>query len=63
MDKLAELQNARQFTELMMMQEELKLYPVGDVWNYFCEMNGVPPREEWFIKISDYERDVLSKRN
>ena len=61
-DKLAELQNTRQLTELMMLQEELKLYPVGDVWNYFCEINGVPRKEDWFEEIKKYEKNVLSKR-
>jgi L-rhamnose isomerase len=63
MDKLAELQNTRQLTELMVLQEELKLYPVGDVWNYFCETNGVPQKEDWFAEVKQYEKDILSKRN
>ena len=45
------------------MQEELKIYPFGDVWNYFCEVNGVPERENWFQEVKRYEEDVLSKRN
>ncbi|MEG0687280.1 MAG: L-rhamnose isomerase [Hungatella sp.] len=59
---LAELQEERNFTKLMMMQEELKCYPFGDVWNYFCEMNGVPAKEDWFEEVIKYEKDVLSKR-
>lgn len=62
MDKLAELQNTRQLTELMMLQEEMKLYPIGDIWNYFCEINSVPEKEDWFEVIREYEKDVLSKR-
>ncbi len=62
-ERLAKLQNDRQFTELMMLQEELKLYPVGDVWNYFCEINIVPQKEGWFEEVNKYEKDVLSKRN
>ena len=46
-----------------MLQEELKLYPVGDVWNYFCEINGVPQKEDWFEEIKKYEKDDLNKRN
>jgi L-rhamnose isomerase len=61
-EKLAELQNRRQLTELMVMQEELKLYPVGDVWNYFCEINGLPEKEDWFEAIRAYEANVLFKR-
>lgn len=61
-DKLKELQNKGEFTELMMRQEELKLYPFGDVWNYFCAQCGVPERGEWFEEIQRYEREVLLKR-
>ena len=46
----------------MVLQEEYKLYPVGDVWNYFCEINNVPVREEWFKKIEEYEKNILSNR-
>lgn len=59
---LKELQDTQQFTELMVMQEELKLYPFGDVWNYFCEINNVPEKEDWFKEVQRYEKDVLSKR-
>jgi L-rhamnose isomerase len=62
-DKLSKLQSSRQLTELMMLQEELKLYPIGDVWNYFCEINDVPQKEDWFKEIKKYEEDVLNKRN
>lgn len=62
MDKLTQLQDSRQLTEVMVLQEELKLYPIGDVWDYFCEQNGVPQREEWFTEVNRYETEVLSKR-
>lgn len=58
----AELQDKGQFTELMAMQEELKTYPIGDVWNYFCEINNVPVQENWFRTVQSYEKDVLAKR-
>lgn len=60
--RLAKLQNDRNLTELMMLQEELKLYPVGDVWNYFCEINGVPQKEDWFKEVKRYEESVLRER-
>ena len=61
-DKLKKLQDEANFTELMVMNEELKIYPFGDVWNYFCELNNVPQREEWFAVVNEYEKNVLSKR-
>ena len=60
--RLQEMQNAGSFTELQMLQEEMKLYPVGDVWNYFCEINGVPGKEDWYAEVKRYEQEVLSRR-
>lgn len=59
---LARLQEERNFTKLMVMQEELKAYPFGDVWNYFCQINGVPEKEEWFDEVMKYEKEVLLNR-
>lgn len=56
------LQDARKFTELMMCSEELKTYPFGDVWDYYCEKHGVPVGEAWFKDVVAYEEEVLSKR-
>ena len=61
--RMAELQNNRQFTELMMLSEEMKTYPLGDVWDYFCEQNGAPVKEAWFEEVKRYEADVLVKRS
>lgn len=61
--KMAELQNNRQFTELMMLSEEMKTYPLGDVWDYFCQQNGAPVKEAWFEEVKRYEADVLAKRS
>jgi L-rhamnose isomerase len=61
-DKLKKLQNEGKFTELLMQQEELKSYPFGDIWDYFCEVNNVPVKEEWYATVSLYEEEVLLKR-
>lgn len=60
--ELAALQEEGRFTELMVMQEELKLYPAGDVWNYFCRENNVPEKEDWLAEVKQYEADVLTGR-
>jgi L-rhamnose isomerase len=46
----------------MMRQEELKFYPVGDVWEEFCARNGVIGNETWFDAVKNYENEVLLKR-
>ncbi len=61
-DKMKEMQNHLHFTELMMLQEELKFFPVGDVWNEFCKREGIPGGAEWFREVETYEKEVLSKR-
>lgn len=61
-EALAALQNDGDYTRLMVLQEELKLYPLGDVWNYFCETCCVPPKGDWFAAVEQYENDVLAKR-
>lgn len=60
--KFMELQNTGDFSELMALQEELKLYPLGDVWNHFCEMHNVPTMQNWLRIVQDYEKNVLAKR-
>lgn len=60
--KLKQLQEEGRLTELMMLQEEVKTYPLGAVWDYFCESNHVPVREAWYDEVKVYEETVLSKR-
>ena len=61
-ERWAKLQEDRNFTRLMMEMEEFKTYPMGAVWDYFCQENGVPVKEEWFDAVMEYEKQVLSKR-
>ena len=59
---LADLQDAGNFTALMSLNEEMKVMPFGDIWDMFCEKNGVLKEEDWFQDCMQYEKDVLSKR-
>lgn len=61
--RLKELQDTGNMTELMMVQEELKTFPFGDVWDYYCEIEGVPIREMWYETVKQYETEVLGKRS
>lgn len=60
--KLARLQQEGKFYEMMALNEELKTYPLGAVWDHFCEINKVPVREAWLNRVKRYEKDVLLKR-
>ena len=57
-----DLQNAENFTELMVMQEELKTMPFGEIWAEYCHTCGVPADGEWFTTVKQYENEVLIKR-
>lgn len=61
-DKLIELQNEGNFTERLALMEELKTYPMGDIWNYYCEINNVPIKEEWIKEVKEYEEKELLQR-
>ncbi len=62
-EELKKLQDTSNFTKLMVMQEELKTMPFGDVWNEYCTRCGAPEDGKWFEEVERYEKDVLSKRN
>lgn len=61
-EKLCALQEEGKNTELLMLQEEMKMQPFGEVWDELCERCGVIPGPEWFEEVYRYEKDVLSKR-
>ena len=61
-DMLKKLQDEGDFTQLMVMQEELKTYPFGEIWDEYCRSCGKPLDGEWYPEIAKYEKEVLSKR-
>lgn len=61
--QLKELQDTNNLTKLMTVQEEMKTFPFGDVWDYFCESCGTPVGFDWFTEVEKYEKEVLSSRN
>lgn len=50
------------YTSRLALTEEYKTYPFGAVWDYFCEINGVPVGTEWLDEVKKYEQEVLLKR-
>lgn len=59
---LKKLQDEANFTKLMVMQEEMKTMPFGDVWTKYCEECGVAADTSWYDEIMKYEKEVLSAR-
>ncbi|WP_159721963.1 L-rhamnose isomerase [Enterococcus sp. CSURQ0835] len=60
--ELKDMEDKFDFTSRMVYTEELKDYPYGDVWNYFCEQNNVPVGLDWLKEVRQYEQDVQLKR-
>ena len=60
---LRKLQDEGNFTERLALMEEFKTYPMGDIWNYYCEKSNVPVGEAWIQEVKKYEEEVLAKRN
>lgn len=59
-NSLKNMQNNSDFTQLMIVQEELKTAPFGDIWNEYLERENTPV--EYFAEVKRYEQEVLSKR-
>lgn len=58
----AKLQDEAKFTELMVMQEEIKDLPFDEVWQEYCKRQNVVGDKSWFDEIKKYEKEVLLKR-
>ena len=59
-NELKKLQDENNFTEIMYLQEEMKMMPMGDVWEEFLLRSGVA--SNYFAEVKKYENEVLSKR-
>ena len=59
-EALKELQDKANFGKLMYLNEELKLLPLGDIWNEYLARQGM--NNEWYAEVEKYEKEVLSLR-
>lgn len=58
--KMKSLQNSSDFTQLMVLGEEMKTMPFGDVWNEYLSRQGV--ESSYIDSIKEYEKKVLVNR-
>ncbi|MBP3697846.1 MAG: L-rhamnose isomerase [Clostridia bacterium] len=58
--KMKELQDASNFTELMVLSEEAKTLPFGDIWAEYLNRQKVEP--DYLNIIKEYEEKVLVNR-
>jgi L-rhamnose isomerase len=61
-DLLKKVELQGDFTSRLALLEELKTYPIGAVWDYYCMKLGVPVGQAWLQEVKQYEVEVLSKR-
>jgi len=61
-ETLKNLQDSGDFTSLLVMQEEVKTLPFGEIWAQYCRECGVPEDGAWLPLVKQYEKDVLVKR-
>ncbi|SDD55318.1 L-rhamnose isomerase [Terribacillus halophilus] len=60
--ELKEYQEKGQFTDRLMLMEELKSYPFGAIWDYFCQEMQVPRGTAWWQHVQEYERNEMAHR-
>ncbi len=59
---LKKLQDEGNWTRLMVIQEELKTMPFGEIWDEYCRVCNKPKDGQWFSEVEEYEAQVLSRR-
>lgn len=59
-EKMKKLQNDNNMTELMVLQEEMKTAPFGDIWTEYLTRENVAI--DYLSEVKKYEKEVLEKR-
>ncbi len=60
-EKMKKLQDESRFTELMVLSEDMKTMPFGEVWEEYLRREGIAA--DYFAEIKKYENEVLSLRS
>ena len=60
--EMKKAQDQGNWTKLMVMQEEMKTMPFGEIWEEYCRVCGKPADGEWYPVIEKYEEEVQSMR-
>lgn len=58
--KMKKLQDESRFTELMVLQEDMKTAPFGDIWDEYLRRENIPG--DYISAILDYEKNTLEAR-
>ena len=58
--KMKKLQDESRFTELMVLQEDMKTAPFGDIWDEYLRRENIS--NDYISAILDYEKNTLEAR-
>ena len=61
-DMLRDFESRGDRTARLAWFEELKSYPFGDVWDFYCDSRNVPVGGAWLDVVRAYEESTLIKR-
>jgi L-rhamnose isomerase len=50
------------YTSRLALLEESRTMPLGALWDYYCEQQGVPVGSAWLAEVKQYEKNVLALR-
>lgn len=59
-ERMKKLQNEADFTSLVVIHEELKTMPFGDVWDEYLKRTNTPA--DYPAEVNKYEKEVLEQR-
>ena len=61
-EMLKELQDTNQMSKLMVMNEAVKMLPIGEIWEEYCRRENVCDDFHFYDEIEKYESEVLADR-
>jgi L-rhamnose isomerase len=61
-NELKNLELNGDYTQRLVLLEELKTMPWPAVWDHYCAQKDVPIGMDWLAGVNKYEKDVLSNR-
>ena len=61
-ETLKDAESTGDFTTRLAVTEEMKSYPFGAVWEFYCQQQNVPAGTEWLTEVKNYEQKILTER-
>ena len=61
-DLMRDYESNGDFTARLVLLEEMKNFPAGAVWDYYCQSQDVPVGSAWLEDVRRYEAAILKQR-